>query len=257
MLVKDPPPRNKFVPRAEPATIFGPCNSVSNGMWTYQKGVVRVKTNLAIQGMTQHDLAWVKINMSNWDPPDCPLPLPEAELYDAASLIPAQDVGGAATRQTVTCLACLATRRKQKNSEPHDLVWGECLKATPPPPVAISEPVEVVDSEPPVPAEAEEESELYVADLFSDAEGVAEDDSQNQENAIVSRVGVDDKCISSPYTREKLIEHPHACVAFSDAATWGSHHTSLMSDTDVPSSTDELTASMKVLTRRLTLMMNM
>ena len=37
---------------------------------------------------------------------------------------------------------------------------------------------------------------------------------------------------------EKLKEFPHACVAFSDTATWGSHDTT--TDTDVPSSSDEL-----------------
>ena len=99
--------------------------------------------------MSQQDLSWVKVNMSNWDPPDGPLPLPEPELYDAASLIPTRAVDGAATRETATCPACLAIRRKQKVTTPHSLVWGECLRATPPPPVpesAIPE-VEVEESD--------------------------------------------------------------------------------------------------------------
>ena len=33
---------------------------------------------------------------------------------------------------------------------------------------------------------------------------------------------------------------PHACMALSDDATWGSHHSTIMSDTDVPATADEL-----------------
>ena len=124
MLVRDPTPRNAFVPRAEPGKVFGPSSSVSGAMWTYQRGVVKCRTNLAVQGMSQEDLGWVKINMSNWDPPDGPLPLPEPQLYDAASLIPTRAVDGAATRETATCPACLAIRRKQKVTQSHSLVWG-------------------------------------------------------------------------------------------------------------------------------------
>ena len=37
----------------------------------------------------------------------------------------------------------------------------------------------------------------------------------------------------------KLLEFPHACVTLSDIATWGSP-TSVATDTDVPSTSDEL-----------------
>ena len=48
--------------------------------------------------------------------------------------------------------------------------------------------------------------------------------------------------LSPPVTSRhaKLLEHPHACVAFSDVATWGSP-SSVDTDTDVPSTSDELT----------------
>ena len=49
----------------------------------------------------------------NWDPPDCPLPLPEPQKYDAASLVPTRPVDGAATRETVACPACLATSKSK------------------------------------------------------------------------------------------------------------------------------------------------
>ena len=88
MVVRDPKPRNAFVPRAEPATVFGVCSSVPNGYWCYQHGHVRVRTNIAVGGLAEEDLVWVKASMDVWDPPDAPLPLPAPELFDAASLTP-------------------------------------------------------------------------------------------------------------------------------------------------------------------------
>ena len=99
-VVTEPAPADAFLPRAMPGTIFGPCCSVSGGYWTYQKGQIKCRTNLAVQGMTPEDINWVKINIDNWDPPDAPCPLPEPQLYDAGSLIPADPVGGGATRET-------------------------------------------------------------------------------------------------------------------------------------------------------------
>ena len=43
MLVRDPAPRNAFLPRAESATCFGPSSSVSGGFWVYQRGLVKAK----------------------------------------------------------------------------------------------------------------------------------------------------------------------------------------------------------------------
>ena len=37
MIVRNPTPANAFLPRAEPATVFGPSSSVPHGFWTYQK----------------------------------------------------------------------------------------------------------------------------------------------------------------------------------------------------------------------------
>ena len=94
MVVTEPPPRDKFLPRAEPATIFGPSSSVSRAFWVYQKGYVQAKTNVFPAGMDQEDLHWVKCNMNTWDSPDCPLPLPKPELYDASALIPTETPQG-------------------------------------------------------------------------------------------------------------------------------------------------------------------
>ena len=122
MIVRDPAPRNAFLPRAEPATIFGPSSSVGGGFWVYQHGVVKVKTNIAVQGPEEEDLTWVKTNMKNWDPPDCPLPLPEPEKYDAASLVPTRPASGNATRESATCPACVASCRKKRMTTPHSLL---------------------------------------------------------------------------------------------------------------------------------------
>ena len=140
--MKDPKPRNKWTPRAEPGTIFGPCSSVSGGMWTYYRGAIKVKTNIAIQGMNEEDLNWVKTHMDDWDPPDGPIPLPEAVFYDACSLTPSRPVDGGTTKATMTCQACIAIKRKRAVITPHTTVWGECLKATPPHPIAITSAVQ-------------------------------------------------------------------------------------------------------------------
>ena len=85
--------------------------------------------------MSEDDLNWVKVHMSSWDPPDTPMPLPINQLYDATSLAPVAPLPDGATRQSATCPACICTRRKQRIVTMHTLVWGECLQATPPPPV--------------------------------------------------------------------------------------------------------------------------
>ena len=41
MVVRDPPPRSAFMPRAEPGIIFGPAEHVSGSSWTYQHGLVK------------------------------------------------------------------------------------------------------------------------------------------------------------------------------------------------------------------------
>ena len=137
MIVRDPVPRNAFVPRAEPGTIFAPSSSVPTGFWTYQKGHTRVRTHIQAQGCDREDLTWIKVNLANWDPPDGPQGLPDAAEYDAASLVPLLHADGGATWRTVKCPACLQQFRHRAMTEAHTLVWGECMRALPPPPVAL------------------------------------------------------------------------------------------------------------------------
>ena len=114
MVVKDPPPKSAFNLRAMPATIFGPCEHVSGASWTYQNGLVKARTNIQPQGLTDDDLNWVKVHVSEWDAPDAPLPLPEPELYDARALAPVAPIPNGATRLTATCVACICSRRKKR-----------------------------------------------------------------------------------------------------------------------------------------------
>ena len=114
MIVTDPKPVNAWDNRAKQATVFGPCHYVSAGMYVYQEAKVRIKSNIQPQGLTDHDLNWIKVHMSLWDVPDCPLPLPAAELYDAASLIPFKEFEGKATHLTVTCPACIEKKNYKK-----------------------------------------------------------------------------------------------------------------------------------------------
>ena len=95
--------------------------------------------------------------MRNWDTPDATLPLPEPAFYDVRSIVPLTTVDGAATRNGATCPACIAIRRKKKVEHPHSLVWGECLRATPPPPVA-EEPLPSILPDEPLPEDGVEDN---------------------------------------------------------------------------------------------------
>ena len=133
MVVTSPAPRSAWAPRAEPCTIFGSCDDISDAQWVYQKGWIKPRTDLQPQGLSEDDLVWVRLNAKNWDAPDCPLDLPDAADYDAAAVprLRPCDVP-AATRDTATCEACLQTRRGRRQTTPHSLVWGDCLRASRP-----------------------------------------------------------------------------------------------------------------------------
>jgi hypothetical protein len=212
IVVKEPPPRDAFMPRAEPATIFGPCEFVSGASWTYQHGVVKARTNIQPQGMSEDDLNWVKVHMSSWDTPDTPMPLPLVQLYDATSLAPVAPVPDGATRETATCPACICIRRTQRIVTLHTLIWGECLHATPPPPV-VEGPLAEVE---PVLDAAVESDENYFG--FEDIE------VEPRASALVDDSPV--PSCSDPYIT-KLFEFPHASATLSDAAT-GALHRRLM-----------------------------
>ena len=92
--------------------MFRPSALVPGGFWTRQKGLLKVRTNVAVQVPTDEELNWAKVNVSNWDPPDSPTPLPQRSLYDAEAVLGTRPPGGAAKRDTVRCPACLAIKNK-------------------------------------------------------------------------------------------------------------------------------------------------
>ncbi len=114
------------------------------------------------------------------------------------------------------------------------------MHACPPPPVRIGQedfaPVE--GQEPEVSEEVEEPSDPVVEEVvadFDDGEPLVVSRAVQLHNGPLSGVLSSSPTAISP---EKLREYPHACIALSDVATWGSHST--MSDTEAPSSSDEL-----------------
>ena len=211
----EPPPKDKFLPRAEPATVFGPSSSVSRAFWVYQKGYTKARTNISPAGLDVEDLHWIKCNMSSWDPPDCPLSLPEPHLYDAASLttLHHREEGGA-TRETATCPACVAIRYKKKVVQPHSFEWGQCMRASPPPPTTTSDMKEVF--------------EVLSADK-------AEKDDDEFPTVTAALRFTDDE--PSP-DMSKSVRFPHAYMALSDGATWGTESSGTA--TELPSEADEI-----------------
>jgi len=119
-----------WVPRAEPCTVFGPCDQTPDSYWIYHKVRITARTDVQPEGLTNQDLIWVKINVSSWDTPDRPMDIPDAADFDAAAdyrLKPSQVP--AATRETTRCPACLQTRRRKRATRPHTLVWGGVLQS--------------------------------------------------------------------------------------------------------------------------------
>ena len=249
MLVTSPAPRSSWTPRAEPCTIFGSCDHISDAQWVYQKGWIKPRTDLQPQGLSQDDLTWVKLNVGNWDAPDRPLDLPPRSDYDAAEAprLRPWDLP-AATRNSATCEACLQTRRGRRQTLHHNLVWGECLHAVrPTPPVAeedtenhLQQPaMESVDPE----LRAKNGEEEQTADNAHSPNAAAAKTSKDPSGGFSSDGGDEHSCTNiscrevvlptgghvhnCELVGTKLIESfPHAMLchakATSTAATWGS-----------------------------------
>ena len=167
--------------------------------------------------MTEQDIAWIKVNVDNWDAPDAPLQAPALELYDATALAPVEKIPDGATRMSATCPACICTRRKHRLTTPHTLIWGECIHATPPPPKTKSESLDI-----PTVSQGE-------------VTEVVEEDSEKEELRAAKAIFVN-------YPSDPLkgwFEKPHACMALSEAATWGSV-SDLEDHTEAPSSDNQL-----------------
>ena len=60
MAVVDPKPRNAFVPRSLPGTVFGPSSRVPGGFHVYQDGYLKELVNLQVSDLDAEDIAFVK-----------------------------------------------------------------------------------------------------------------------------------------------------------------------------------------------------
>ncbi len=268
MLVTSPPPRNAWAPRAEPCTIFGGCSNIPHAQYVYQKGWIKPRSDLQPEGLSQDELAWVKLSSANWDAPDRPLELPPAADFDAAAMVDAPPENlPAATCQTTTCEACLQTKFGRRQTRRHSLRWGECIKAPRPMPnVAVEEdrnflqeiPFEQIDPE----NRLEEVDEEHIAGEIIDdqhasvvqvaaahcqstssARGVVGNNSNSRSvNCSHTHTHYDPQPLSlrDPAPIEQC---PHAALAMakasSDQATWGSSSSDWES-TEAPGDEDEI-----------------
>ena len=82
MLVQDPKPRNAFVPRSQPCTVFGPSSRVPGGYVLYQDGKVRESVNLQPSNLEAEELTFVKAHLKDWDTPIAPSDPPQSEGWD-------------------------------------------------------------------------------------------------------------------------------------------------------------------------------
>ena len=97
-----PAPRNAFLPRAMPATMFGPCEHIPDGMWVHQGGKVVAKVNVHVAGLTKYELNVVRATWDDNETPVAFLPPPDNALFDATAV----DFGsGAAGSSSSVCCA--------------------------------------------------------------------------------------------------------------------------------------------------------
>ena len=83
MVVLDPAPKNSFVPRSTPATVFGPSSRVPGGYIVFHQGRLREVVNLQISSMTAEEVAVVKGTMKLHEPPFALMTPPTSESWDA------------------------------------------------------------------------------------------------------------------------------------------------------------------------------
>ena len=88
MVVKDPVPRNAFVPRSLPATVFGPSERVPGGMVVYQDGRLKEVVSLQVSELNAEELVFVKGRMDDWGTPIAPCVPPASDDWDATRVSP-------------------------------------------------------------------------------------------------------------------------------------------------------------------------
>ena len=83
MCVRDPPPRNAFLPRSMPGTAFGPSTRVPGGLIIYKDGKLQEVTNFQPSALDAEQSRCVKLHLKEWDTPVAPAEPPTTEGWDA------------------------------------------------------------------------------------------------------------------------------------------------------------------------------
>ena len=81
--VTDPTPRNAFLPRALPATLFCPSHRVPGGYIVFQNGHLREIVNVQHADLEPEDILFVKAHMHEWQEPVRPCDPPARVSWDA------------------------------------------------------------------------------------------------------------------------------------------------------------------------------
>ena len=215
----DPVPRNAWLPRAMPATIFGPCDSIPNGMWVYQNGKVFPKVNIQTAGMTEEEINIVKASWDDYEIPISRVAPPSNGLYEAMNADLPSSVE-AATFLSATCPACKCKSRGEPIAVPHSKVYGKCAEAAiPPQPISSILPQED-EVEPPAeglkPEELPEPVLITNEELFENLDICP--DPEARFRFLDSSVS---KCVSAVPKDlvDSLAIHPHAAIAWSDESS--------------------------------------
>ena len=88
MVVRDPPPRNAFLPRSMPATVLGTSERVPGGLVVFQDGRLREVVNVQASQLQAEELNWVKAHLRDWDHPISPCDPPGGEGWDPRAVEP-------------------------------------------------------------------------------------------------------------------------------------------------------------------------
>ena len=86
MLVRDPKPRNAFVPRSMPCTIFGPSSRVPGAYILFQDGRIREAVNVLASDLEPEELTFVRAHLLDWETPVSPSLPPPAEEWNPRSI---------------------------------------------------------------------------------------------------------------------------------------------------------------------------
>ena len=91
MIAMDPPSRNAFMPRALPATVFGPAQGVPGGMIVIQDNKLKEVVNIQSSELDAKEIAYAKLHMREWGQPFAPTEPPTGTDWDASKAEEAQN----------------------------------------------------------------------------------------------------------------------------------------------------------------------